>query len=220
LRQYRPADPMTADPGKRVRGEGVIDAAPVFVTIRGHRQLYLVYKTEANPGKGQPATIRMVRLSPSTGTTAVGTSRQLLFSSTGSFADTIEAPSLMQHGRYFLLFVAHGNFDSCDYSTIWFKTRRIWSWPNNGGSTLLDRANTGGLCGPGSADVTGSKVAGQGRIFFHAWVKEHKGVISTTPLPPSVAPHERSNAARVMYAAILKFAPDGFTPIVGPYQGQ
>lgn len=220
FKQYDPADPMTANPGKRVRGEGVIDASPVFVTIRGHRQLYLVYKTEANPGKGQPATIRMVRLSASTGTTAIGTSRQLLFSSTGVYADTIEAPSLIQHGSYFILFVAHGNFDSCGYSTVWFRTRHIWSWANNGGTVLLNSSNTRGLCGPGSADVTVSRVAGQFRIFFHAWVKEHNKVISTTPLPPNVAPHEGTNAARVMYAAVLRFAPDGFTPIVGPYQGQ
>jgi arabinan endo-1,5-alpha-L-arabinosidase len=220
FKQYSPADPMTADPGKRVRGEGVIDASPVFVTIKGRQQLFLLYKTEADPGKGQPATIRMVRLSPSTGTTAIGVSHQLLFSSTGGYADTIEAPSLIQHGSYFILLVAHGNFDSCGYSTEWFKSRHIWSWPNNGGSTLLDSSSTDGLCGPGSADVTGSRVAGQYRIFFHAWVKEHKGVISTTPLPANVAPHEGSNAARVMYAAVLTFGPNGFTPIVGPYQGQ
>jgi hypothetical protein len=220
FKQYSPADPMTAHPGKRVRGEGVIDASPVLVTINGRQQLYLVYKTEADPGKGQPATIRMVRLSASTGTTAVGTSRQLLFSSTGVYADTIEAPSLIQHGRYFILFVAHGNFGSCGYSTVWFKSRSIWSWSNNGGTTVLDRSNTRGLCGPGSADVTGSRVAGQYRIFFHAWVKERKGVISTTPLPPNVAPEGGVNAARVMYAAVLRFASNGFTPIVGPYQGQ
>src|SRR5215472_14628245 len=204
---------MTANPGNRVRGEGVIDAAPVFVTIRGHRQLYLVYKTEADPGKGQPATIRMVRLSASTGTTAIGTSRQLLFSSTGVYADTIEAPSLIQHGSYFILFVAHGNFGLCSYSTEWFKSRHIWSWQNNGGSTLLDSSITRGLCGPGSADVTVSRVAGQYRIFFHGWVNDRNGVISTTPSAPP-------NAARVMYAAVLTFASDGFTPIVGPYQGQ
>jgi arabinan endo-1,5-alpha-L-arabinosidase len=220
FKQYDPADPMTANPGKRVRGEGVIDASPVLVTIKGQLQLYLVYKTEADPGKGQPATIRMVRLSASTGTTAIGTSRQLLFSTTGVYADTIEAPSLIQHGSYFILFVAHGNFGTCGYSTEWFKTRHIWSWSNNGGSTLLKRSTTRGLCGPGSADVTGSRVAGQGRIFFHAWVKEHNGVISTTPLPPKVVPKEGSNAARVMYAAVLTFASNGFTPIVGPYQGQ
>src|SRR5215469_16041162 len=220
FKQYRPADPMTANPGNRVRGEGVIDAAPVFVTINGRQQLYLVYKTEADPGKGQPATIRMVRLSPSTGTAAIGTSRQLLFSSTGVYADTIEAPSLIQHGRYFILFVAHGNFGSCDYSTMWFKSRRIWSWSNNGGSTVLDKSSTGGLCGPGSADVTGAKAGGQYRIFFHAWVEEYKGVIATTPLPPSVVPREGVNAARVMYAAVLRFSSNGFTPIIGPYQGQ
>lgn len=219
FKQYKPADPMTADPGKRVRGEGVIDASPVLVKISGHTQLFLVYKTQANPGKGQPATIRMVRLSASTGTTAIGVSHQLLFSSTGVYADTIEAPSLIQHGRWFTLFVAHGNFDSCGYSTQWFSSRHIWSWNNSGGRTLISSSSSG-LCGPGSADVTGSRIAGQDRIFFHAWVKEAKGVISTTPLPPNVAPHENSNAARVMYAAVLTFARDGSTPILGAFQGQ
>ena len=45
-------------------------------------------------------------------------------------------------------------------------------------------------------------------------------MISTTPLPPNVAPHENKNAARVMYAAVLTFAKDGFTPLVGAFQGQ
>jgi arabinan endo-1,5-alpha-L-arabinosidase len=218
--QYGPADPMTASPGNRVRGEGVIDASPAFVTIGGQQRLYLVYKTQANPGIGQPATIRMARLSATDGTDVVGTSHQLLVSATGSYADTIEAPSLIQHGSWFILFVAHGNFDSCNYSTQWFRSQHIWSWSNNGGTALLSSSITHGLCGPGSADVTGSRIAGQDRIFFHGWVTETKKVISTKPLPPNVSPKEGTNAARVMYAAVLTFGADGFTPIVGAYQGQ
>ncbi|HEY3903150.1 MAG TPA: family 43 glycosylhydrolase, partial [Streptosporangiaceae bacterium] len=218
--QYGPADPMTSSPGNRVRGEGVIDASPAIVTVSGQQRLYLVYKTQADPGIGQPATIRMARLSAVNGTDVVGASHQLLASATGIYADTIEAPSLIQHGSWFILFVAHGNFDSCNYSTEWFRSQHIWSWSNNGGTTLLTSSITHGLCGPGSADVTGSRIAGQDRIFFHAWVKEAKKVISTTPLPSNVAPHEGSNAARVMYAAVLTFGSDGFTPVIGAYQGQ
>ncbi len=218
--QYGPADPMTSSPGNRVRGEGVIDASPALVRIGGQQRLYLVYKTQGDPGKGQKATIRMARLSAVNGTGVLGASHQLLASATGSFADTIEAPSLIQHGHWFILFVAHGNFDSCGYSTEWFKSQNIWSWTNRGGTTLLDSSITHGLCGPGSADVTGSRVAGQDRIFFHGWVTETKKVISTTPLSSKVAPKEGTNAARVMYAAVLKFRSDGFTPIIGAYQGQ
>ncbi len=188
--QYGPADPMTSSPGNRVRGEGVIDASPAFVTIGGQQRLYLVYKTQANPGIGEPATIRMARLSAVNGTDVVGASHQLLASATGTYADTIEAPSLIQHGSWFILFVAHGNFDSCNYSTEWFRSQHIWSWSNNGGTTLLSSSITHGLCGPGSADVTGSRIAGQDRIFFHAWVKEAKKVISTTPLPSNGPRHE------------------------------
>lgn len=219
FKQYSPADNMSADPGQRVRGEGVIGSSPVFVTIGGHQELFLLYKTQANPGGGQVATIRMVRLADATGTTVLGDSHQLLFSGTGSFADTIEAPALIQHGKWFILFVAHGNFDSCNYSTEWFSSQHIWSWNSGAGTTFLSSQNTH-LCGPGTADVTGSRVAGQDRIFFNGWVAESKGVISTTPLSASVKPAENSNAARVMYAAVLRFGSDGFTPILGAYQGQ
>ncbi len=217
--QYGPADDMTADPANRVKGEGVIDPSPAFLTISGAQELFLVYKTQGDPGSGQIVTIRMVRLSDTDGTTVLGDSHQLLFSSTGSFADTIEAPSLIQNGSWFILFVAHGNFDTCDYSTEWFKSQHQWAWTNTGGTTLMD-SSSNGLCGPGSADVSASEVAGQERIFFHGWVKESNGVISTTPLPSTTTPDENVNAARVMYAAVLTFGSDGVTPIVGAFQGQ
>ena len=41
--QYGAADTMTGDPGNRVRGEGVLAGQPSFVTINGHRELFLVY---------------------------------------------------------------------------------------------------------------------------------------------------------------------------------
>jgi hypothetical protein len=218
LENYGAADDMKGDPGSRVHGEGVVDAAPAFVTIGGHSELFLLYKTQGNPGEGQIDTIRMARLDDANGTSVLGESHQLLRSSTGSFADTIEAPSLIQDGRYFDLFVAHGNFDSCGYSTDWFRSQHIWAWPGTANGTLLTAASTG-LCGPGGADVTGSRIRGQDRIFFHGWVKASKGVISTVPLPANVPPDEGVNAARVMYAAVLTFTSSG-TPVLGPYQGQ
>lgn len=216
--QYGAADTMTSDPGNRVRGEGALAGQPSFVTINGHPELFLVYKTQGDPGNGQQVTIRMVRLADADGTTVLGESHQLLHSSTGSFLDTIEVQTLVQHGSWFILFVAHGNWDSCRYSTEWFKSQHIWAWANNGGTTLLSSAGTG-LCGPGDADVAASQVAGQDRIFVDGWVRESNGVISTTPFGPGT-PRENANAARVMYAAVLRFRSDGFTPVIGEYLGQ
>jgi hypothetical protein len=50
-------------------------------------------------------------------------------------------------------------------------------------------------------------------------VQESNGVISTTPFGPGT-PRENVNAARVMYAAVLRFASGGFTPVIGEYLGQ
>ena len=216
--QYGAADTMAADPGNRVPGEGALAGQPTFVTINGQRELFLVYKTQGDPGNGQVVTTRMVRLADADGTTVLGDSHQLLYSSTGSFADTIEVQALVQNGPWFILFVAHGNWDSCNYSTEWFKSQHIWAWANNGGTTLLTSAGTG-LCGPGDAVETASEVAGQDRIFLASWVQESNGVISTTPFGTGT-PQENVNAARVMYAAVLRFASDGYTPIVGEYLGQ
>ena len=77
--------------------------------------------------------------------------------STGSggsyqFSDTIEAPSLLVlPNGWFVLFVAHGNFDSCGYSTEWFASQHPWSWTQTGGTTVLSQSKDG-LCGPGVGD--------------------------------------------------------------------
>jgi hypothetical protein len=197
LRGYGGRDEMTADPGDRMRGQGVIDASPARVTIGGERRLYLVYKTQGPA----PSTIRMVRLSDQDGATVLGDSHQLLRSRGSTFGDTIEGPSLVQHGDWFVLFVSHGAYDTCNYATHWYASQHIWSWADTP-HTLLTTANSG-VCGPGGADVTGSQVAGQLRIFFHGWVKDGR--------PAGGA----SGARREMYAAVLGFAADGFTPHVG-----
>ena len=215
LKNYGAADDMTGDPANRVLGEGVIDPSPRLATIGGQQELFLLYRTQ-----GLPATIRMAQVSVSDGISVVGESHQLVYST----SQAIEAPSLVQNGSWFILFVAHGYFKSCAYSTLWYKSQNIWSWSNTGATTLLDTSSTSGLCGPGSADVTGSEAAGQNRIFFHGWVSiDSNGVTTTTPLPPGTLSSsiiEGVNAARVMYAAVLTFGSDGYTPIIGAYQGQ
>ncbi len=198
-------DDMTADPGNRVRGEGAIDASPTFVTIDGQQRLYLVYKTQAPSGT---STIRMVRLADADGTTVVGDSHQLIASTSATFAQTVEGPSLIQNGSFFILFVAHGSFGTCGYSTEWFKSQNIWAWTSTAGTTLLDSSNTAGLCGPGGADVGASQVAGQYRLFVHGWVQ------TGTTKPATAAQANTSASTRDMYAAVLTFGSDGFTPSV------
>src|SRR5262249_58317884 len=97
------------------------------------------------------------------GSSVLVKSHQLGASTGNTQGDTVEAPSLVQHGSWFVLFVAHGNWDSCGYSTRWYKSQHIWSWSNTP-TTLLTDASAG-ICGPGGADVTGSQVSGQNRIF-------------------------------------------------------
>lgn len=177
---------MTADPGDRVRGEGAIDASPRFVTIDGQQRLYLVYKTQAPSGT---STIRMVRLTDADGVTVLGDSHQLIASTSPTFAQTVEGPSLIQHGSYFILFVARGNFGACGYSTEWFKSQHIWAWMSTAGTTLLHSGNTG-ICGPGGADVTTSQVAGQDRLFLHGWVQTG----TTTPATAAQATPARRPA--------------------------
>lgn len=196
------------DPGHMNRAQGLIDASPQWVTISGQRRLYLLYKTQ-----GLPATIRMVRLSAASGTSVLGRSRELLYNET----TTIEAPSLVQHGGYFIVFVAHGAFNHCRYATWWFKSRHIWSWDSGSGRVLMDQSGTG-LCGPGTADVTASQVPGQWRIFFNGWTTvDPKGHITSTPATDTGIAN--GDAARPMYVRVLTFAANG-TPRLGEYLGQ
>jgi beta-xylosidase len=210
LTGYGAADDMTGDPAGRVLGEGVIDPDPAYVTVGGAQELFLLYKTQAGNGD---STIRMARLAVDDGTSVLGDSHQLLSAiPTGSggsyvFGDTIEAPTLVQNGSWFVLMVAHGSYGTCGYSTEWFKSQHIWAWTNSGGSTLLDSATTGELCGPGSADISASEVSGQYRLFFAAWVQN-----GTDGVPASSS----SGATREMYADVLTFGSDGYTPGVSP----
>src|SRR5437660_6942534 len=201
LEGYGASDDMTADPGKRVKGEGVIDPDPVIINNgwdNNTNELFLTYKTQSGTGQ---ATIRMVRLDMTTnGTADVGDSHQLLSAiPTGSggayqFSDTIEGPSLLPLSNgWFILFVAHGNFGTCGYSTEWFKSQHPWSWTQTGGTTVLSPCQDG-LSGPGGADAGGSEVSGQYRLFFHAYANGTAG------------------STREMYADVLTIGSDGHTP--------
>jgi arabinan endo-1,5-alpha-L-arabinosidase len=204
LEGFGAADDMLHDPGQRVPGEGVIDPDPVFIDNswdNNTNELFLVYKTQSGTGQ---ATIRMIRLDISDGTSVVGVSSQLLAAiPTGSggtyqFSDTIEAPSMLAlSDGWFVMFVAHGNYQSCDYSTEWYKTQHPWSWTQTPAGTLLSQGQDG-LCGPGTADIADSEVSGQYRLFFNAYT-------SGTP-----------NTTRELYADTVTIGSDGYTPVLQP----
>jgi arabinan endo-1,5-alpha-L-arabinosidase len=202
---YGGSDDMTADPGDRVHGQGVIDPSPRQVTIDNETELFLVFKTQGTA----PSTIRMVRLSNQDGSSVLGDSHQLLASTGNTQGDTLEGPSLLQHGSWFVLFVAHGNWDTCRYSTQWYRSQHIWSW-SNAPTPLVTQSSTG-LCGPGGADVTGSQVSGQDRIFLHGWINEHGAPAQDSDT------EDKTGATRALYAAVLTWATDGFTPQVGEF---
>lgn len=133
---------MSPDPGDRQGGEGAIDADPAFVTRDDQTELFPVCKTQA-PSNGQYSTIRMVRPADDDGATVLGDRHQLLRSASDTFADTIEGPSLVQTGSWFVLFVSHGDFQDCGYSTRWYKSQAIWSWNQSPNGTLLDSSTNG-----------------------------------------------------------------------------
>jgi arabinan endo-1,5-alpha-L-arabinosidase len=154
-------------------------------------------------GTGQ-STIRMVRLNVDNGTSVLGVSHQLLAAiptgpgGTYQFSDTIEAPSMLAlSDGWFIMFVAHGNYDSCSYSTEWYKTQHPWSWNQTPVGTVLSQGEDG-LCGPGTADITSSEVSGQYRLFFNAYT-------SGTP-----------GTTRELYADRVTIGSDGYTPTLNP----
>jgi arabinan endo-1,5-alpha-L-arabinosidase len=233
---YTAQDTMTnrghADPDA-----GVIAASPRFVTVKGVRELVMLYKTEQNldPSNPYPSTIRMVQLSTSDGTTLASDltkSHELIYSTNGAI---IEGPSLVQTGNYYVLFIAHGVWDKCEkYTTWWFKSTSLWNWDSYGGTMLMNQDNTG-LCGPGTADVTEAEVSGQYRIFFDGWTLIKcpdltvpvAGQCSNGDLnlayissqPATDTDISSGNAARPMYARVLTIGSDG-TPSVGEFLGQ
>jgi beta-xylosidase len=173
---------------------GVIDPSP-FQARDGRR--YLLYKTQKTPG-----TIRMFPLS-SDGLHGRGElSHELV-----RHADSIENPMMVQRGGWYVLFASANWYDQCTYSTVWRRSRDMWSFADKTENVLMDKASTG-LCGPGGADVI-SGPGGPSRIFLHAWVCsednqpcQYDGVVTD--------PAKR----RVIYAAVLVWGRDGATPSV------
>lgn len=152
---FKPVAGPICAPAAAGNGAEAIDPAPYQAS--GHR--YMLFKTSvANASRW---TIWAVRMNAA-GTHRAGTPRALIHA--GSI---MEAPFAVNHGGKVWLFVARGEFNTCNYSTDVYVADSLTRRYSRVGS-LLNRANTGGLCGPGGASVV---LAGHAYyIAYHAWL--------------------------------------------------
>lgn len=181
-------------PGIPVSGAGVIDPSP-FQHSDGRR--FLLYKTQQTP-----SSIRMLRLDDA-GTDWIGNDSGELIRSSG----IIENPSMVQQGSTFVLFASRYGYNSCGYVTAYYTSGNMWDFSSSAQHDLVTQGNTGGLCGPGGADVTPS-LDGGWRIFIAAWVCSGNSPCTSSGTVPDTA-------RRVLYAAILNW--NGATPSMGEF---
>lgn len=184
-------DPVAGRPDPT---SGVIDPSP-FQDRNGQR--YLLYKTQKTPG-----TLRMYPLAPDGVNGAGEVSRELV-----RHSNSIENPTMVQRGDYYVLFASANWYDQCRYSTVWLRSTDIWSFSDKTEHVLLNRAGTG-LCGAGGADVVTTD-RGPSRIFFHGWVCSE----DNQPCQYDGLVTYRAKQ-RVVYAGVLTWGADGATPDV------
>ncbi|XBB65727.1 family 43 glycosylhydrolase [Nocardioides sp. WV_118_6] len=176
-------DPV-AVPGLPSRG--VID--PSAYEEGGRR--YLLYKTD-----GKPSSVRLLPLNGA-GRKARGPSVELIRS-----PGVVENPVLLRTGGAYYLFASEGDFARCSYHQTWRRSISLTAWAAAPQGVLLDRASTGGLCGPGGGDVVVQK--GKATLYFHGWVRRS----STIPKGGAFWGWNggEQKARRAMYAARLVF---------------
>jgi arabinan endo-1,5-alpha-L-arabinosidase len=162
---------------------------------------YLLYKTD-----GMPSSIRMLPLAPGgLGPAPEATSSELVRANW-----VMENPVMLRRGAFYHLFTSEDIWAKCSYRTVWRRSTDLATWPTRPRRVLLSRATTGGLCGPGGADVLVTD--GQPLMYFHGWVTDRT---TTPPGPAFVAGAHGPRAHRVLYGAALRFTKD--VPSVARY---
>jgi arabinan endo-1,5-alpha-L-arabinosidase len=173
-------------PGRPLTNAGVIDPSG-FKDSDGTR--FLLYKTQQ-----LPSSLRIVRLNAA-GTHVAGgaTSRQLLRSDR-----IVENPVLVKRAGGYILFASRGPYNKCTYETIWMRANGVGTNAFNDVTQhpLLTDANTGGVCGPGGADIAAALDTGQ-RIFFHGWL------CGGSPCPINFDAQTDDGGRRGMYLGVL-----------------
>jgi arabinan endo-1,5-alpha-L-arabinosidase len=181
-------------PGRPVAAAGVIDPSP-FQESDGRR--FILYKTQQTP-----STIRMLRLNDA-GTDWIGNASGELTQNDG----IIENPVMVQSGSTYVLFASRYGYDNCGYATAYYSSTNMWDFHGAAQHILMNQSSTGGLCGPGGADVIPS-LDGGWRIFLAAWVCSGTSPCTTSGTVPD-------SARRALYAAVLNW--NGATPSRGEF---
>lgn len=183
------ADTPTADdtvPNRPITNAGVIDPSG-FKDSDGTR--FLLYKTQQ-----LPSSLRIVRLNAAGIHVYSGaTSRQLLRSDR-----IVENPVLVKRNGAYVLFASRGPYNHCTYETIWMRANGL---ATNAFDTvtqhlLLTPGSTGGVCGPGGADIASALDGGQ-RLFFHGWL------CGSSPCPSSFDAQTDTGGRRGLYVGVL-----------------
>jgi beta-xylosidase len=183
------ADTPTADdtvPNRPLTNAGVIDPSG-FKDSDGAR--FLLYKTQQ-----LPSSLRIVRLNTAgTHVYSGATSRQLLVSDR-----IVENPVVVKRSGAYVLFASRGPYNKCTYETIWMRASSLAANAFNTVTqhTLLTDGSTGGVCGPGGADIAAALDGGQ-RIFFHGWL------CGSGPCPSDFNAQIDSGGRRGMYVGVL-----------------
>ncbi|SET73323.1 glycoside hydrolase family 43 protein [Stigmatella erecta] len=173
-------------PGRPIATAGVIDPSG-FKDSDGAR--FLLYKTQQ-----LPSSLRIVRLNAAGTHVAVdATSRQLLRSDR-----IVENPVLVKRAGDYILFASRGPYNKCTYETIWMRANGVGTNAFNSVTqhTLLTDSNTGGVCGPGGADIAAAIDEGQ-RIFFHGWL------CGGSPCPINFDAQTDDGGRRGLYLGVL-----------------
>ncbi len=155
---------------------------------------YLLYKTD-----GQPSSIRVLPLGPD----GLVPAEEAVSSELVRASWIMENPVVLRRGGFFHLFTSEDIWSRCSYRTVWRRSTDLLTWPTRPRRVLLNRASTGGLCGPGGADVL--VVDDQPLMYFHGWVLDHD---LAPPEPPFVAGPPGRPSHRVLYGARLRFVDD------------
>ena len=199
-----PASTATAEdtvPGRPLTNAGVIDPSG-FKDSDGAR--YLLYKTQQ-----LPSSLRIVRLNAAgTHVSSGATSRQLLRSDR-----IVENPVVVKRSGSYVLFASRGPYNLCTYETVWMRASSLAAnaFDNVTEHPLLTDGNTGGVCGPGGADIAAALDGGQ-RIFFHGWL------CGSGPCPVNFNAQTDTGGRRGMYLGVLGWDSSN-APVVNTFLG-
>lgn len=162
--------------------------------------LHLLYKTDR-----RPSSIRVVTLDASGQHVAPGSLSSELIRSN----DVVENPVLLAGPGGYVLLVSDGDWTRCGYRTDWYSSASLDHWQTAAAGSLVSAETSGGLCGPGGADVTETSTGPV--VFLHGWTC-HGRARPCRGAKKWDHHRGRSHAIRSLYAARLGWS--GGAPVL------